>query len=106
MDNETILKVLNQNKGKIFIDRLLNRQNYPVINNPNGTYSTHKMAWGQAGNKYYVFPTILWDGQSLREYTPQEAWKHVFDTGNYLEFDTPEEADFFTNNYKKVLGIE
>jgi len=101
-----ISSIINANKDKTFIDRLINRQNYPVINNPDGTYSTHLMSYVSAGDKYHVFPTILWDGENLQKLDWETAYKYSKQTGNYLEFDTPEQAETFTKRYKEALGIK
>ena len=53
------------------------------------------------GDKYRVFPTVLHEGGRLRRYEPGEAWKRVEKTGDYIEFDTAEEADMFSKEYKQ-----
>jgi len=106
-----IESILQQNAEKPFVDRILNRQNYPVLSMGEGNYATHKMSWGQIGNKYRVFPTILYDqvGRQLKEFAPRDAFNlttvpNMEGLDNYIDFDTPEEADYFSKNYKSVWG--
>ena len=97
-----IRQILEANKSRTFVDRILNKNRYPVLDLGNGNIATHKMAWAKAGDKYVVHPTVLWDGKALKEYDPREAWNQVRKTGNYITFDSPQEAEWFSQNYKKV----
>ncbi len=99
-----IRQILEANKSKTFVDRILNKDKYPTLDLGDGNYATHKMAWAQVGDKYVVYPTVLWDGKQVKEYSPQDAWNHVKTSGNYIEFDSPQEADWFSQNYKNVWG--
>ena len=98
-----IYKILNDNKDKSFVKRILNRKAYPVLKNPDGSVLTHSMAWGEFDGKYYVFPTVLQtkDG-SLQCYSNDEAWKHTQATGNFIVFDSPDEAAWFSEHYKDI----
>ena len=83
-----------------YVDRINNPQNYPVINNPDGSVSTHRMSaevdehgiYGPAGN-WYVFPTVQMQDGALKVYDDnREAMKNAFETGNYLKAPNKEEA--------------
>jgi hypothetical protein len=100
-----IKDILEKNKDKSFVDRILNKDKYPTLDRGNGKFSTHSMEWGSAGDKYVVYPTVLWNGKELKDYGP-DAWEQVKKTGNYIEFDTPEGAAHFSSNYKKIWGQE
>lgn len=97
-------QILEANKDKTFVDRILNRDKYPRLDLGDGNYATHKMSYMQVGDKYHVFPTVLYDGKQLKEYSPFDAYNNVRQTGNYIEFDTLEEADTFSRRYKAVWG--
>lgn len=97
-----IKQILEKNKNKTFVDRILNPNNYPRLDLGGGNFATHKMSWMQVGDKYHVFPTVLWDGKNLNEYTPEAAYEYVKQSGNYIEFDSPEEADWFSKRYKDI----
>lgn len=94
--------VLQANNNKSFVKRILERELYPTIKNSDGSHSTHKMAWGEVDGKYVMFPTILFNGKKLREYKPKEALKKAMKTNNFIEFDSPEKAEWFSKNYKLI----
>lgn len=102
-----IWDIIQKNKKTPFVNRLINRQDYPVIGNPDGTYSTHRMSWGQVGNKYWVFPMIEMVGDELVDLRQSgiDPFEHARQNQNYIEFNTPEEADFFSKNYKKYWDL-
>ena len=87
-----------------FIDRINNPQNYPVINNKDGSISTHRMAHDQddEGN-WIVYPTIvgLPTGE-LYEFTDQVLAKSLaLKSGNYLTMkDKAEATKYATGGYK------
>ena len=97
-----INQILEANKTKSFVDRILNKDKYPTLDLGNGMSATHKMSYMQVGNKYHVFPTILYHDKKLTRYKPRKAYDLVRQTGNYIEFDTQNEADWFSKNYKAV----
>jgi hypothetical protein len=60
LEGDLYAKILmERNKNLNFVDRANNPQNYPVVNNEDGSISTHKMAWGTDGSgQAYMFPTL------------------------------------------------
>ena len=95
--------ILRMNRDKPFVKRILHRDSYPTLDNGDGTYSTHKLSWGEADGKYYVFPTVVMgDGGKLQELPHDEAWSHARSTGNVIKFNSPYEADWFSKKYKNV----
>ena len=70
-----------------FIDRINNPQNYPVIQNPDGSVSTHRMAAeSDAQGNFYVFPTIQMEDGRLVEYEDnRQAMDAAFRSGNILQ---------------------
>jgi hypothetical protein len=62
------------------------------------------MSWGEGENdngdyKYFVFPTILRDKKGLKNYG-KNAFKEAMKRKEYIEFDSPDQADWFSRNYK------
>jgi hypothetical protein len=105
-DIDKVASILDANASKSFVKRILSYQGpgkSPTLDLGGGQYATHKMAWTSADGRHFVYPTVLQgeDGQ-LTDYGPAEAWKHVKQTGNYIEFSTPQEADWFSRNYKLI----
>lgn len=68
-----------------------------------GKRATHKMSWAEVDGKYIVFPTVLYDWKRLVDYG-NAALDNVLKTGNFIEFDSPEKADWFSRRYKTVWG--
>ena len=100
--DENIYNILVENKNKSFIKRVLKPKDYPTLDNKDGTFSTHSMAWGEVDGKYVVFPTVLHtQDKKLKRFPFKEAWENVRKTGNFIEFDTSEEADYFSREYKQ-----
>lgn len=98
-------QILQDNADKSFVQRIVNYmgpQNSPVLDLGNGELATHRMAWNEAGGRYFAYPTVLMgqDGK-LKDYG-DSAWDHVVKTGNYIEFQSPQEADWFSKNYKRI----
>jgi len=89
------------NKDKNFIQRIMYPQYFPVLENEDGSVSTHSMAWGEVDGKQVVFPTVIQteDG-GLQRLEDESALDHALRTGEFLEFDTPEEAGWVSENYK------
>ncbi|WP_300760133.1 hypothetical protein, partial [Janthinobacterium sp.] len=79
---------------------------YPVLNNEDGSVSTHSMAWGGGDGEYYAYPTVVQaaDGKLIR--LPDEAaYFHAMDSGEFRRFSTPEDADrYASGGYKDSWG--
>ena len=101
-DVEKILKILEGHSGKSFVQRILDPDQYPKLDLGDGKSATHLMSWGESDGKYLVFPTVLYDNGRLQQYKPDDAFSTAISSGNYIEFDRKEDADWFSKNYKKV----
>jgi hypothetical protein len=91
-----------------FVDRVRNNQNYPVINNPDGSVSTHRMAAeSDANGNWYVFPTIqMQDGELVEYYDSREAMDAAFKTGNILRAPNKQSAlNYAEGAYKRDTGL-
>ena len=106
MDKEWLMNLLSQNKGLNFVDRILNRDQYPSISftNVDGEVGsmTHKMAWGEGNGKYFVYPTVVYDKEkkNLQQLDGRSAWDYAMNSKEYLQFDNPKTADWVSRNYK------
>ena len=100
---ERLMAILNRNSDKSFVQRILRPADYPTIPHEGG-YATHRMAWGEANGKYYVYPTVLLqqDG-TLKDYG-DAAWDHTQKSGNYIEFNNARDAEWFSKSYKGAWG--
>ena len=91
-----------------YIDRANNPQNYPVINNPNGSISTHRMAAEVDGNgNWYVFPTVqMIDGILVEFNDSREAMEQAFKTGNILKAPSKQAAlSYAEGGYKQGTNL-
>jgi len=105
MTTKEIAKILLANANKSFVQRILNKKESPILKNPDGTHSTHSMAYGKTDEGYVVFPTVLMtkDG-SLRRLSPKEAFQQTQATKNYIPFQSEKAASDFSKQYKKFWG--
>jgi hypothetical protein len=105
---DDVMSVLQANADKSFVKRILEPKKYPTLDLGSGKSATHKMAWGEVdtpnGRKYVVFPTVLMgkDGK-LVDYG-DKAFEHVMKTKNFIEFDDPKKAAWFSKRYKAAWG--
>jgi hypothetical protein len=110
MEEEWARKILAQHAGLNFVQRLLVPDQYPTLVRNDlpgaGNYSTHLLSWSTVGKdkKPIVYPEIVWDKkQGLRQLKPREAVDHALKTGEFIPFDSPEDAQRFTVMYKEPL---
>lgn len=104
-EHQLLMQTLMANKDKSFVQRILNPSQYPTLDMGDGNYATHRMAWTEAGGKYYVYPTVLLqDNGQLKDYGPDEAWNHVTKSGNYIEMPSADDAEWFSTRYKAAWG--
>jgi len=99
---ENLMQLLGANKDIPFVDRILSPQNYGVIKNQDNSISTHLMSaeYDENGDAY-AFPMIVKTENGLRKFNdPREALNYNKKIGNVMKFNTIEEADMFTRNYK------
>ena len=98
---QDIANILEANKDKGFIQRILNKDKCPVLPNKDGSSSTHSMAWSEVDGKFIVYPTVLYGKKGkLKRFDARDALPLVMESGNFIEFDTPDQADWFSKEYK------
>lgn len=101
---QRLMAIMKANAGKSFVQRILRPSEFPTLDVGNGQHATHRMSWGEAGGKYYVYPTVLLtEGGKLHDFG-DNAWVHAIKGGNYIEFDKPEDAEWFSSRYKGAWG--
>ena len=97
-----INQILQENSKKNFVDRIINKDKYPTLDLGNGQVATHKMAWAEVGGQYVVYPTVVYEGNGLVELDPNVALQRALQTQEFIPFNAPEDASWFSRNYKKV----
>jgi hypothetical protein len=86
-----------------FIDRIMNPEKYPFIENEDGTFSTHRMANTEVDGRFIAFPMIQFIPFSNELYEFKDfrnAVDYALRTGNFKEFNSDDEALAYAKNYK------
>ena len=107
MEPDNISQVIGRYSGQLglpprFQDRIANPQNYGVINNPDGSISTHRMsAEIDENGQAYAFPMIVQrDGELHQFEDPWEALEWNKANNNVQPFDSINEALEYSKTYK------
>lgn len=101
-DISRISNVLNANKGKNFVQRILRPELNKPIDLGGGEIATHLMSFSESDGKFFVYPTVVdvGDGE-LRQLSDDDAWDHSQRTGEFIKFNKESDASWFSKNYKK-----
>lgn len=103
-DIARLLEILTGNNSRRFVSRILHPFTAPVAVDDEDPEQvmTHKMAWGEADGKYYAFPTVMEDPETggLMNYG-DKAFDEAVRRRDFLVFDNPKDADWFTKGYKR-----
>lgn len=115
-------------EGFEFVERYLKPSKYPVIENEDGSVSTHRMANAEVTANEIPYPVIVTrDGQQhelagderlniayptivnrdgqLVQLEDEEAFNYALQTGEYQAFNTPEESlEYAKGGYKQHWG--
>lgn len=90
----------DDNKNVPFIQRIINRDD-KYIKTGDNQVSTHLMSYARGDDGYYVYPLIMQDEQgNLRDYG-DNAYNVAREKGDFIRFDTEEEAAYFSEHYKE-----
>ena len=98
---EAMSKVLSQrNKHLNWVDRGLNPDNYPKIDNQDGTFSTHRLAYSTGDNgEAYVYPTIIQnDKGELEQLDDKAAWEYAKKTKTAMNVPNVKLAEYYSQN--------
>lgn len=94
-----------------FEQRVLYPSRYPVLETPEEGLATHKMAWGDVNLRKgeppvsVAFPTVVYDGSTLKALDNRAAFEHAIKTGEFREFADPSQAELYAEGfYKKAWG--
>ena len=98
IDRIRLQQIIEANKDRPFVDRIVNRSQYPVMENEDGSVSTHRMAWAGGDDGHYVYPTVQHKGGKL--FIPEDPYRYARENNDFIKFDTPEDADWFSKKYK------
>jgi hypothetical protein len=99
-DGMKIADVLANHPQMNFVRRIVHPETSPKLRLDNGQDATHRMAWGEANGKYFVFPTVVETAPGKLQDLGDKAFDYAIKNREMIEFPTPEEADWFSKNYK------
>jgi hypothetical protein len=68
------------------------------IQEPDGSKATHKLAWAEADGKIYVYPTIVEDGNGLKQLDEGEAFDYALSTKTAMEVPSKDIAQYYSAN--------
>jgi len=106
MELEQIFSTLISNAEKGFVKRILSPEKYPTLPmgrdaNGNERTSTHIMSYGEADGRYYVFPTVVFDGKGLHQLSASDASRNALENNEAIWFDSEKDASEFSQEYKR-----
>lgn len=102
--NSWVDETLHANREKNFVQRIIAPEQWPTISTDDKSESSHLMMWGEDETGPYVFPTVVWDeqGKGLQHLEPLDAAQRATKSGELIRFETKEEADVFSREYKRA----
>lgn len=103
---DKVVSILEKNADKDFVKRIVYPDKYPKLTTEDGKSATHQMAWGSGDGKFYVYPSIVHDNGELTWLKDEDRWNYAKEKGEYIEFDSAEEAEWFSMKYKLVWPEE
>lgn len=103
-DFDRAMSVLEKNKDKSFVKRILEPDKYPVLTEEDGKKATHKMEYSEVDGKHVVYPRVLLNERGDLFDAGDEAFSHARLTNNFITFDDEKEAAWFSKNYKAAWG--
>ena len=90
-----------------FVDRYRNPSSNPVIQNDDGTVSTHRMGYSEVDGKHIAYPTIVNMDGGLVDLGQELGFKYAMYSGDFKEFPSEEEAaKYAKDGYKAQWGAD
>ena len=101
--------MLLENKDKNFVQRMMKPDINPVLDGYGGpgTWGTHLMTASGEGDQTIIYPQIIQgpDG-NLQLLDPKVAREYALKNNEYMKMNSPQEANWFGENYKKLWGFK
>ncbi len=90
-----------------FVQRYRSPSKFPVLDNGDGSISTHRMSWAEADNGYIAYPTIVQKGDKLVHLSHREAIKYAIENNEFMSFDNKLDAKAYAEGgYKDEWGSD
>jgi hypothetical protein len=100
MTYHSVENILNANKDKNFVKRIIDPTTLEPLDRGNGDFSTHSMAYGEEDGKYYVYPTVVEKDGKLVDLEAEgiNPFDYAIKNKEYIEFKTEKEAALFSGD--------
>ncbi len=90
-----------------FVQRYRSPSKFPVLDNGDGSISTHSMSWGEVDDGYVAFPTVVQKGDKLERLSGREAFRYAIENKEFMRFDNALDAKAYAEGgYKDEWGSE
>jgi hypothetical protein len=102
-----VLAIMMKNKEKNFIKRALYPDESPRYDFGGGSHGSHYMGWTTLDNgKHIVYPSLVQKpgARKLQLLEGGDEVDYALKSGEYVSFDDPKEADWFSQRYKTIWG--
>lgn len=99
---DMIYRILMDHADKDFVQRILVPRDAPYLLDEEGRHMTHFMSWGTVGGEVIVFPRLMRNDEGELTDYGDSAFSEALNRGEYIKMGTPEDAEWFTKNYKQV----
>ena len=99
-------KIINDHSGLNFVQRILKPNAWPSLPLPNGYTASHLMAAELVDDRPMAFPTVVYDKETnaLKQLDIEAAKKYARDSGEYIPFNSMDDAIKFSTTYKTLWG--
>ena len=103
---DEVKTILRNNDHLDFVKRILEPDKYPVVQNQDGSHSTHLMAWSgpDENGLSYVYPTIVHNNGKMTQLPPDLALQVAKANNELITFNDPKMAAWFSEHYKLGWG--
>ncbi len=75
-----------------FVQRYRSPSKFPVLDNGDGSISTHSMSWGEVDDGYVAFPTVVQKGDKLERLSGRDAFRYAIENNEFMRFDNDLDA--------------
>jgi len=102
-DDDWLRSIVEKNKDKNFVKRIISPNDVSSLDNKDGTFSTHSMAYAGIDNgRYIVYPEVIEKNGKLIRLSGKDAVDYAFKNKEAIVFESEKDAEFFSKNYKRL----
>jgi len=100
---EQLRLILQANKKKDFIKRILYKEKSPELSNSDGSYATHAMEYSTHDRGAVVYPTVVRKkgDKHLTQLSSDDAYQYAMENNEFIELPDEKYAEWFSDSYNK-----